>query len=71
MRREVLGLKDGKETLSSASQILKTGVTPQGQYYPLEVRFGTGADPKTEQVYHFYIDFDAEVPDALFDPKLK
>jgi hypothetical protein len=71
MRREVLGLKDGKETLSSASQILKTGVTPQGQYYPLEVRFGTGADPKTDHVYHFYIDFDAEVPDALFDPKLK
>ena len=71
MRWEVLGLKDGKEMLASASQILKTGVTSHGQYYPLEVRFGTSANPETDQVFHFYIDFNADVPDALFDPNLK
>lgn len=71
MRWEVIGLKDGKETLSFASQILKTGVTSQGQYYPQEARFGTGANPENDQVFHFYIDFDADVPDALFDPEFK
>ena len=71
MRWEVLGLKDGKEMLASASQILKTGVTSHGQYYPLEVRFGTSANPETDQVFHFYIDFNADVPDALLDPNLK
>jgi hypothetical protein len=71
MRWEVIGLKDGKETLSSARQILKTGVTSQGQYYPLQVRSGTGANSENDQIFHFYIDFDADVPDALFDPQFE
>jgi hypothetical protein len=68
MREEQLAHKDGKETLTIASQILKTGVTPQGQYYPVEVRKGTGGNPQDDQIYHFYIDFNADVPDTLFNP---
>ncbi len=71
MRWEQTSPKDGKEITSYAGQILDTAVTPQGQYYPLEVRIGSDANLDNSPVYHFYIDFDAEVSDALFDPKSK
>ena len=70
-RWEQSSLKDDRETLSYAGQIVKTAVTPKGQYYPLEVRIENSTSPNNSQLFSFYVDFNVEVADELFDPKSK
>ncbi len=52
--------------------MLELGVSPSGLSYPVVVRqvenvvpLGTGG--KSDTYLRFYVDFDAEVPDELFE----
>jgi len=48
--------------------------SPRGHWYPTRVRRKNAvrsADRATvlgDQIFHFFLDFDAELPDSLFEP---
>jgi hypothetical protein len=63
-----MGEGAGKEKV-----IEETARSPQGVWYATKIRRKNAAtrrdDGKSfDQVYHIYVDFNADLPDTLFDP---
>lgn len=62
----------GKETIIESDITEETARSPQGVWYATKIRRrSVGHDPKDkslDDVYHLYVDFHAELPDALFEP---
>ncbi|HEV3299828.1 MAG TPA: hypothetical protein VG055_09305 [Planctomycetaceae bacterium] len=64
----------GKETRVTGGSYLveETARTPQGVWYAAKIRRKnagtTGHGKAFDQVYHLFVDFDADLPDQLFDP---
>lgn len=74
MRCEIV-MRDGsgKETISSSHTVEETARSPQGVWYATKIRRKNAVvrqkDGKVfDQIYNIYVDFDAELPDALFEP---
>jgi hypothetical protein len=57
----------GKEVLVEEDIVEETARSPQGVWYATRIRrtFGGKFD---DQIYHIYVDFDAVLPDSLFEP---
>jgi hypothetical protein len=62
----------GKETIISNHTVEETARSPQGVWYATKVRLKNAARTETgkqfDQIYHIYVDFDAALPDSLFEP---
>ena len=62
----------GKETISSNHTVEETARSPQGIWYATKIRWknavGLANGERCDQIYQIYVDFDAELPDALFEP---
>lgn len=63
--------ESGKETIVSQHIIEETARSPQGVWYASRIRLKNAArqqdGKQSDQIYHIYVDFDAELPDALFE----
>jgi hypothetical protein len=63
----------GKETIIESDTTEETARSPQGVWYATKIRRrSAGRDLKgksLDQVYHLYVDFNADLPDALFEPQ--
>jgi hypothetical protein len=61
----------GKETISRSNTVEETARSPQGVWYATKIRLKsavTDQDGKQfDEIYRIYVDFDAELPDALFE----
>ncbi|MBC8355221.1 MAG: hypothetical protein H8E66_24870 [Planctomycetes bacterium] len=60
----------GEEIVTSSKVIEKMEKSPQGMWYGSQVRI-TSKNPsggESVQLVRIYVDFDAEVPDSLFEP---
>ena len=73
MRSEmVMRDETGKESIISNHTVEETARSPQGVWYATKIRLKNavrGQDGKQfDQIYHIYVDFDADLPDALFEP---
>jgi hypothetical protein len=73
MRTERLGVNIGNNTNVHASVIDEVGRSPTGQWYPKVIRteknaYLSGTDEWSDAITIFYLDFDAPMPDGLFDP---
>jgi len=63
----------GKEELLDSNTVEEIAKSPHGIWYATRIRRRNsqshGENGKQfDQVYHLYVDFDADLPDALFDP---
>jgi hypothetical protein len=62
----------GKETISHSQIVEETARSPQGVWYATKIRLKDAVRDKdgnqSDQFYHIYVDFDAELPDSLFEP---
>lgn len=71
MRWEMLSTDEqGEEIVTSSKLIEKMEKSPQGIWYASQVRI-TSKHPsggESVQLVRIYVDFDADLPDALFDP---
>jgi hypothetical protein len=73
MRREGIVTQEGMEEISGGSWIEKLTQNPQGRWFPTIihnlVRYkepdGNGLE---DEILQFYYDFDATMPDSLFEP---
>ncbi len=73
MRWDMVTLDEtGKETISNSHLIEETARSPQGVWYATKVRRKNAAKDEDgkehDQIYHIYVDFEAELPDSLFEP---
>src|SRR5262249_52254044 len=63
----------GKEVVVSDNIVEETARSPQGVWYATKVRRkGSVRAPNakpSDQIYHIYVDFDADLPDSLFEPQ--
>jgi hypothetical protein len=63
---------DGKPTIHESNTIEETARSPQGVWYATRNRRRTATPGKpgefNEEIHHYYVDFDVELPDSLFDP---
>ena len=65
--------QDGAEEMIDSYLINSVAQSPQGHWYPTEIsrvnaiRFQDGT--RGDQLYRYYLDFDAPIPDSLFQPK--
>ena len=70
-RWDMLGAGDqGQEVVTSSKVIEKMERSPQGIWYASQVRI-TSRNPSGEesvQLVRIYVDFDADLPDLLFEP---
>lgn len=59
----------GEEIISSQHIVEETARSPQGVWYATRVRLknAAGNGKEYDQIYNIYVDFGAELPDALFD----
>ena len=65
-------MQTGKENIIESDRIEETARSPQGVWYATKIR-RKYRKPRwegkpTDQVYHIYVDFDADLPDSLFEP---
>lgn len=64
--------ENGKEILMSQHIIEETARSPQGVWYATRVRIKDAVrlpnGKREDQLYHIYVDFDADLPDSLFEP---
>ena len=72
-REETLGLNIGNKTALLTTVIDEVGRSPTGQWYPKVLRteknaYLSGTDEWSDALTIFYLDFDARMPDGLFDP---
>jgi hypothetical protein len=62
----------GKETVIHSSTVEETARSPQGVWYATKIRLKDAVRDahgnQFDQIYHIYVDFDAELPDSLFEP---
>lgn len=62
--------ESGKETVVSQHLVEETARSPQGVWYATRIRLKNAArqqdGKQSDQIYHIYVDFDAELPDSLF-----
>jgi hypothetical protein len=62
----------GRETIYESDTVEQAARSPQGVWYITRIRrrFPSRArnNDFRDQVYDFYVDFDVDLPDALFDP---
>ena len=63
-RWQVFSLTGDEPKLLGERTVLETARTPRGYLYPTRYQSDSGV------VTHFYLDFDAEFDDAVFDPAL-
>ncbi|MCX7424756.1 MAG: hypothetical protein NTW96_03885 [Planctomycetia bacterium] len=81
-RHELDGLKQPEGEAAKKSAVRKDVYvmedlkrSPKGVWYPTVVRRKNAGDPnddgvfESDQVYRFWLDFDVEMPDTLFQPK--
>jgi hypothetical protein len=73
VRWEELVSHEGKEEMTHGSVIEETTRAPDGRWYPTVVRrFNairfTRSDKKEDMILRFYYDFEADIPDSLFEP---
>jgi hypothetical protein len=63
----------GKERIIERDTTEETARSPRGVWYATKIRRSfpdrQGKDKSSDQVYHIYVDFDVELPDALFEPQ--
>lgn len=72
MRWEMVMLDGtGKETITSQHIVEETARSPRGVWYATRIRWKNAArdehGKESDQIYHIYVDFDAELPDSLFE----
>jgi len=65
--------ESGKEEIFESDTVEELAESPHGIWYATKVRRSNSQShgekgEKIDQVYHFYVDFDVDLPDALFDP---
>jgi len=67
-------LRDEKrqETMVESDRVEETARSPQGVWFATKIRRKNpspdGKSKPIDQVYRIYVDFDAELPDSLFEP---
>jgi len=63
---------NGQVTVVESDTVEETARSPQGVWYATKVRRSfagrAGQNKLGDQVYHIYVDFDADLPDSLFEP---
>ena len=63
---------DGESTMIESDTVEETARSPQGVWYATRVRRSfpgqAGKTKSGDQIYHIYVDFDADLPDSLFQP---
>jgi hypothetical protein len=63
--------ENGKETIVSQHLVEETARSPQGVWYATRIRLKNAArqadGKQLDQIYHIFVDFDAELPDAQFE----
>jgi hypothetical protein len=63
---------NGQVTVIESDTVEETARSPQGVWYATKVRrtFAgrPGKNKPGDQIYHIYVDFDADLPDSLFEP---
>jgi len=61
----------GQANVHERDTVEEEARSPQGIWYAKKIRRSFpgrgGKDKMADQVYHLYVDFDAEIPDSLFD----
>jgi hypothetical protein len=61
----------GEEIMTSQHLVEETARSPQGVWYATRIRLKNAARDEngkgSDQIYHLYVDFDTELPDALFE----
>ena len=67
--------ESGKEEIFESDTVEELAESPHGIWYATKVRRSNSQShgekgEKIDQVYHFYVDFDVDLPDALFDPPI-
>jgi hypothetical protein len=64
--------EDGRVTVRESDTVEETARSPQGVWYATKVRRSFAGriekDRPGDQIYHIYVDFDADLPDSLFQP---
>jgi hypothetical protein len=69
IRWDLVGVGEtGNEEILSSTVIEEVKQSPRGVWYATRFRVKAVAPVEHDQVFNVYIDFDAEVPDSLFDP---
>jgi hypothetical protein len=58
---------NGREVLVEEDTVEEAARSPQGVWYATRIRRSFGGR-YGDQVYHIYVDFDAKLPDTLFEP---
>jgi hypothetical protein len=63
----------GKEEIFESDAVEEVAKSPSGIWYATRVRRSSPPNDKLngkkiDQVYHLYVDFDVDLPDAFFDP---
>jgi len=62
----------GQEKIIESDRVEETARSPQGVWFATKIRRKNpsrdGKSKPIDQVYHIYVDFDAELPDSLFEP---
>ena len=63
---------NGQVTVIESDMVEETARSPQGVWYATKVRRSfpgrPGNNKPGDQIYHIYVDFDADLPDSLFEP---
>lgn len=71
LRNDSLKGPAGEEEIMQSVIVEKVMQSPQGYYYPAAVRQTNSVRSEDgevfDQLYHFYLDFDVELPDSLFE----
>ena len=62
----------GKETIGHSHIVEESARSPQGVWYATKIRWKNAVHhedgTESDQIYHIYVDFDADLPDSLFEP---
>jgi hypothetical protein len=59
---------DGKEKIIHSTLIEEMDQSPNGTWYAKRMRIKAVPPGEHDQIFHFYLDFDVDLPDSLFDP---
>ncbi len=63
---------NGQVNVIESDTVEETARSPQGVWYATKVRRSfagrAGQNKPGDQIYHIYVDFDADLPDSLFEP---
>jgi hypothetical protein len=65
--------ENGQEAIFESDTLEETARSPQGVWYATRIRRSFPSRAKNgnfgDQVYQLYVDFNADLPDALFEPQ--